>query len=57
MLIDATLLHDFVAHSRNKIVRENCRCDIGLRYEKVMTRQVHSTDVLSVAVDTCSMTI
>ena len=30
MLIDATLSHDFVAHSRDKIARENCRCDIGL---------------------------
>ena len=27
----ATLSRDFVAHSREKIARENCRCDIGLR--------------------------
>ena len=27
----ATLSRDFVAHSRDKIARENCRCDIGLR--------------------------
>ena len=26
----ATLSRDFVAYSRDKIVRENCRCDIGL---------------------------
>jgi len=31
-LIDATLLRDFVAHSRDKIAPENCRCDIGLSY-------------------------
>ena len=27
----ATLLRDFVAHSRDKTARENCRCDIGLK--------------------------
>ena len=27
----ATLSRDFVAHSCDKIARENCRCDIGLR--------------------------
>jgi len=27
----ATLSCDLVAHSHNKIARENCRCDIGLR--------------------------
>ena len=27
----ATLSRDFVAHSRDKIARENCRCDIGLK--------------------------
>ena len=26
-----TLSRDFVAHSRDKTARENCRCDIGLR--------------------------
>ena len=26
----ATLSRDFVAHSRDKIARQNCRCDIGL---------------------------
>ena len=25
-----TLSRDFVAHSRDKIARENCRCDISL---------------------------
>ena len=29
----ATLSHDFVAHSRDKIARENCRCDIGLTFD------------------------
>ena len=27
----ATLSCDLVAHSHNKIARENCRCDIGFR--------------------------
>ena len=26
----ATLSREFVAHSRDKIARENCRCDVGL---------------------------
>ena len=28
----ATLSRNFVAHWRDKIARENCRCDIGLSY-------------------------
>ena len=30
-LIDATLSRGFVAHWRDKIVWENCRCDVGLK--------------------------
>jgi len=33
----ATLSRDFVAHSRDKIVRENCRCDIGLTLSLIPT--------------------
>ena len=36
----ATLSRDFVAHSRDKIAREICRCDIGLRS---LTLQLHTS--------------
>ena len=36
----ATLSCDFVAHSRDKTARENCRCDIDLSPEKVAQKAI-----------------
>ena len=48
----ATLLCNFVAHSRDKIAGENCRCDIGLRLWPHCPTQLNPTQLESGAVVT-----